>query len=364
MDTFNRLLNQIIPVSFILPKIHNDIIMISILKYKHDLAQEISLQTSLTKSEIKRQLIELNRKTTFYCVEISNCVYDKIDVFDKITKEHIHNAIISYFNDIIPNSFFFFENIINDENVSFGGRENEYMLYTYLKFPVLYLNIKSLSFITNLGNLNNIFDSYIEDYSLLYEFIITKPSFKDKKTNDIKDIFLNNNLTVDIITLLIESISEFINTNIVVILQNGNFLINKPISADKLTVFVYLQMNEFGSNYWAIIKSMNLNNNSVSNYTINDLKIPIVNNMIDNCFNKEPISIYPSDQDFTEPLKKIEIDVEGKKIVVLIGKTGILYKPVSNEILGIIEIIDGEIIPSQTGVCNIQWIKEYTNLLS
>ena len=43
-----------------------------------------------------------------FCMEVSKCVYDKIDVFDKISKDHIIHAIISYFNDIIPNSNFYF----------------------------------------------------------------------------------------------------------------------------------------------------------------------------------------------------------------------------------------------------------------
>ena len=34
-----------------------------------------------------------------------------------------------------------------------------------------------------------------------------------------------------------------------------------------------------------------------------------------------------------------------------------------NEILGSIEIIDGEIITDTVGVCNIQWVNGYNELL-
>ena len=158
MDTFNQLLDEIIPHSFVTPEIYNEFITLSILRYRYIISREISEQISLSKTEQKRQLAELSRKTTFFCMEVSKCVYDKIDVFDKISKDHIIHAIISYFNDIIPNSNFYFENIKNDNDSSFGGRENEYMLFSYKQFSQLYLNINNVSFISDLKYLNTIFN--------------------------------------------------------------------------------------------------------------------------------------------------------------------------------------------------------------
>lgn len=363
MDTFNRLLDEIIPHSFVLPEIYNEFMTLSILRYRHTVSQEISDQPGLSKGEQKRQIAELGRKTTFFCIDISKCIYDKIDIFDKISKDQIINAIISYFNDIIANSNFYFENINNENDSSFGGRENEYMLFSYMKFPQLFININNISFITGSNNLNNLFNSYISNYDLLYEYLSNRDSFIGKSKSVIKEMFENNNLSMDDIILIIDGISQFNNINIVVILNNGKFLINKHLSIGKPNVFVYLQINEGVSNYWSIIKSYNFSDNSISNYTINDSQIEIINKMIDNCFNTDSLSIIPHEHDFSIPLNKIEIELDGKKVILLVGKTGILYKPVTNEILGLIELIDGNFIPEKTGVCNIQWVIGYNELL-
>lgn len=363
MDTFNQLLDEIIPHSFVTPEIYNEFITLSILRYRYIISREISEQISLSKTEQKRQLAELSRKTTFFCIEVNKCVYDKIDIFDKISKDQIIHAIISYFNDIIPNSNFYFENIKNDNDSSFGGRENEYMLFSYKQFPQLYLNINNVSFISDLKYLNTIFNSYIDNYEVLYNFLAKRPAFTDKSVSLIKEMFENNNLSIDNINIIIDGIIEFINNNIVVILNNGKFLMNKPLSLSKTTIFVYLQINEGVSNYWSIIKSYNLNDKSINNYTINDVKINIINKMIDNCFNSNSLSLIPDEEDFSTALPKIEIEVDSKKIILLVGKTGILYKTVTNEILGIIELIDGNFIADKTGVCNIQWVSGYNELL-
>jgi hypothetical protein len=363
MDTFNRSLDEIIPHSFVSSGIYNEFITLSILRYRYDISNQINSQSGISKAEQKRQIIELSRKTTFFCTEVGKCNYDKIDIFDQISKDQIINGIISYFNELITNSQFYIENIKNETETSFGGRENEYMLFSYSKFPQLYLNTNIVAFITGTNNLSTLFNSYISNYDELYEHLIKKSSFNGKTTNDIKEMFENNNLSKDNIILIIDGIIEFTNINIVVTLNNGSFLINKLISIDKSTLFVYAKLNTDTPNYWSIIKSLNLNDKSVSNYTINDHKAQIINKMIDNSFNRESLSIIPSDDDFTEPLKKIEINVYGKKVILLIGKTGILYKPVTNEILGLIEIINGEIITDTVGVCNIQWVNGYNELL-
>ena len=363
MDTFNQLLDEIIPHSFVLTEIYNEFITLSILRYRYIMSREISDQQSLSKTEQKRQISELSRKTTFFCIEVGKCMYDKIDIFDKISKDQIINAIISYFNDIIPNSNFYLENIKNDNDSSFGGRENEYMLFSYSRFPQLFMNTNIISFITDLNNLTSIFNSYIDNYDSLYKFLSDRPSFKGKSEGVIKQMFENNNLSMDNIILIIDGIIEFTKSNIVVILNNGKFLVNKPISKSKSTIFVYLQLNDGVSNYWSIIKSYNFNDKSINNYTITDLQIDIINKMIDNCFNADSLSIIPNEQDFREPLPKIEIEVNSKKIILLVGKTGILYKTVTNEILGLIELIDGDFIPDKTGVCNIQWVNGYNELL-
>ena len=197
----------------------------------------------------------------------------------------------------------------------------------------------------------------------MYEYLSKSDSLKGQSQSAIKEMFENNNLSMDDTILIIDGISQFNNINIVVILHNGKFLINKHLSMGKHNVFVYLQINEGVSNYWSIIKSYNFSDNSISNYTINDSQIEIINKMIDNCFNTDSLSIIPHEHDFSIPLNKIEIELDGKKVILLVGKTGILYKPVTNEILGLIELIDGNFIPEKTGVCNIQWVIGYNELL-
>ena len=251
------------------------------------MSHEISNQPGLSKGEQKRQIAELGRKTTFFCIDIDKCIYDKIDIFDKISKDQIINAIISYFNDIIPNSNFYFENIKNDNDSSFGGRENEYMLFSFMQFPQLFININNISFITGSNNFNTLFNSYISNYDVLYEYLSKRDSFMGKSQSAIKKMFENTNLSMDSIILLIDGISQFSDINIVVILNNGKFLINKHLSIGKANVFVYLQINEGVSNYWSIIKSYNFSDNSISNYTINDSQLEIINKMIDNCFNSD-----------------------------------------------------------------------------
>ena len=363
MDTFNRLLDDIIPHSFVIPAIYNEFIILSLFRYKFIIINEITANQSLSKTEQKRQVLEINRKITSCCLDASKLDYTKIDMLDKINKDHIIIAIINYLNEAIPNSSFFIEDYVNDNDTSYGGRENEYMVFSYSKFPSLFLNFNTISFITGYNNLDTVFNSYIDNYELLYENISKRNTFQNKTKNEIKDIFKNKNLSLDSIKLIIEEIIQYTNMNIVVLLNNGTFLLNKSILKEKITIFVYLIINEGIPNYWSIIKSYNLNDQSINDYNVSELKSLIINKMIEESFNKESAPLIPDQQDFTEPLKKIQLDFNGKNIILLVGKSGILYKTVTNEIVGVIELIHGDYIPETNGLCNIQWIKGYADLL-
>jgi len=337
--------------------------VLSLFRYKFILINEITANQSLTKNEQKKQILEINRKITGCCMDASKLDYMKIDILDKISKEHIIIAIIQYFNEAIPNSSFFIEDYVNDNETSYGGRENEYMIFSYSKFPSLYLNFNTISFITGYNNLDTVFNSYIDNYELLYENISKRNTFLNKTKNEIKDIFKNKNLSLDNIKLIIEEIIQYTNMNIVVLLNNGTFLLNKSILKEKITIFVYLIINEGIPDYWSIIKSYNLNDQSINDYSVSEIKTLIINKMIQESFNLETSPLIPDQQDFTEPLKKIQLEINGKNIILLVGKSGILYKTVTNEIVGVIELIHGDYTPETNGLCNIQWIKGYADLL-
>jgi len=365
MDTFNRLLDDIIPHSFVIPTIYSEFIRNSLNDYKGDIIRnDIDNNKSLSKMEKKNLINEINRKIVSCCMLASNYEYTKIDILDKINKQHIITGIVIYFNEVIANSSFFIEEYVNDDTqTQYGGRENEYMIFSYSKFPSLFLNFNTISFITGYNNLDTVFNSYIDNYELLYENISKRNTFQNKTKNEIKDIFKNKNLSVDSIKLIIEEIIQYTNMNIVVLLNNGTFLLNKSILKDKMTIFVYLIINEGIPNYWSIIKSLNLNDQSINDYNLSESKSLIINKMIEESFNKESAPLIPDQKDFTEPLKKIQLDFYGKNIILLVGKSGILYKTVTNEIVGVIELINGDYIPETYGLCNIQWIKGYADLL-
>lgn len=294
--------------------------------------------------------------------------FNEIIIFDSdkdILEQAIKDEIKKYFPDDLKMDLDI--SILNfvDGNIT---------VLTITEVPGLYLDKSVLPFIYNqipflpfdeLGITQNDYLKYCFDSAL----------FKEESTIDeIIERFTNINqgyIDEDGFDLFLFCAEQLLNMNIIVVSNKfigcdnckkyffTSSIPERNIIESRPCYFIYRYIKEDNTAVYYKINFLDMNTkNIVNDYSNFSIKRLIRKYNENYELNEVPkVSIEPTDNDQELPI--IEVEIEQKKIKLLLGSTYNLYT-LEHKLVGKMDVID---IKTENGICNIHWIDKYPQKL-
>jgi hypothetical protein len=359
----SNILQQQFPVSYFDPEFLLEILTTSIL---NKLIEQINKLIEQKKDNNKDR-----KKKKYYESILSNL--RNVDINDIDIDEHDIDTLETVLNEEIKKSF---PDKYKDVNMMISidnYAEDNITILTIEDTPGLYLCKSVLPFIDNKIEFFP-FDELELTKDVYLDYCLNSGYFKEDTIDEITKRFMDISLGqidedgLDIFLLCLE---ELKNINIIMISNKfigcdncskyffTSSLPNRNIIEDRDCYFIYRYINDQNIAQFHKINFLNINEKEiVNNYRTFSIKRLIRKYKENYELNGIPkVTVEPADNEQDLPI--IEIEIETKKIQLLLGSTYNLYTT-DYKLVGKMDLID---IDKNSGLCNIYWIDKYPQKL-